>query len=35
MVTESMLNFHGMAPHGELVFNLGDIAFAAASNAQD
>lgn len=31
-VTASMLNFHGMT-HGGLVFALGDIAFAAASNA--
>jgi acyl-CoA thioesterase len=27
-----MLNFHGMT-HGGLVFSLGDIAFAAASNS--
>lgn len=32
VVTESMLNFHGMT-HGGLVFSLGDIAFAAASNS--
>jgi acyl-CoA thioesterase len=32
MVTASMLNFHGMT-HGGLVFSLGDIAFAAASNS--
>jgi len=32
VVTESMLNFHGMT-HGGLVFALGDIAFAAASNS--
>lgn len=31
-VTEEMLNFHGMT-HGGLVFALGDIAFAAASNS--
>lgn len=31
-VGESMLNFHGMT-HGGLVFALGDIAFAAASNS--
>ena len=31
-VTEAMLNFHGMT-HGGLVFALGDIAFAAASNS--
>jgi acyl-CoA thioesterase len=31
-VSESMLNFHGMT-HGGLVFALGDIAFAAASNS--
>jgi len=31
-VTASMLNFHGMT-HGGLVFGLGDIAFAAASNS--
>lgn len=32
VVTTSMLNFHGMT-HGGLVFSLGDIAFAAASNS--
>ena len=32
VVSESMLNFHGMG-HGGLVFSLGDIAFAAASNS--
>ncbi|MBV5317261.1 MAG: hotdog fold thioesterase [Desulfobulbaceae bacterium] len=32
VVTESMLNFHGMT-HGGLVFSLGDVAFAAASNS--
>jgi acyl-CoA thioesterase len=32
VVSESMLNFHGMT-HGGLVFALGDIAFAAASNS--
>lgn len=31
-VSEAMLNFHGMT-HGGLVFALGDIAFAAASNS--
>ncbi|WP_028318496.1 hotdog fold thioesterase [Desulfobulbus elongatus] len=31
-VTESMLNFHFMT-HGGLVFALGDIAFAGASNS--
>lgn len=31
-VTEEMLNFHGMT-HGGLVFSLGDMAFAAASNS--
>ena len=31
-VTETMLNFHGIT-HGGLVFTLGDIAFAAASNS--
>lgn len=31
-VSVSMLNFHGMT-HGGLVFALGDIAFAAASNS--
>ena len=31
-VTATMLNFHGMT-HGGLVFALGDIAFAAASNS--
>lgn len=31
-VRESMHNFHGMT-HGGLVFALGDIAFAAASNS--
>jgi acyl-CoA thioesterase len=32
VVTESMLNFHGMT-HGGIVLGLGDIAFAAASNS--
>jgi len=32
VVTESMLNFHGMT-HGGLLFSLGDMAFAAASNS--
>ncbi len=32
VVTESMLNFHGIT-HGGIVFGLGDIAFAAASNS--
>lgn len=31
-VTDAMLNFHGMT-HGGLIFSLGDIAFAAASNS--
>jgi acyl-CoA thioesterase len=31
-VTEAMMNFHGMT-HGGIVFGLGDIAFAAASNS--
>ena len=31
-VTPSMLNFHGIT-HGGIVFSLGDIAFAAASNS--
>ena len=31
-VTEAMLNFHGMT-HGGVLFAIGDIAFAAASNA--
>ena len=32
VVTESMLNFHGIT-HGGIGFGLGDIAFAAASNS--
>jgi acyl-CoA thioesterase len=32
VVTAAMLNFHGMT-HGGLLFSLGDIAFAAASNS--
>ena len=32
VVTDSMLNFHGIT-HGGIVFGLGDIAFAAASNS--
>jgi len=32
-VTEQMTNFHGMT-HGGLVFALGDLAFAAASNSR-
>lgn len=32
-IAESMTNFHGMA-HGGVVFSLGDIAFAAASNSR-
>jgi acyl-CoA thioesterase len=32
VVTESMLNFHGTT-HGGIIFGLGDIAFAAASNS--
>lgn len=31
-VTDDMLNFHGMT-HGGVIFALGDIAFAAASNS--
>lgn len=31
-VTEHMANFHGMT-HGGVIFALGDIAFAAASNS--
>jgi acyl-CoA thioesterase len=31
-VTEAMVNFHGIT-HGAVVFGLGDIAFAAASNS--
>ncbi len=31
-ITEAMLNFHDMT-HGGLVFAIGDIAFAAASNS--
>ncbi len=31
-VTPDMINFHGMT-HGGLLFSLGDIAFAAASNS--
>ena len=31
-VTEEMANFHGIT-HGAVVFSLGDIAFAAASNS--
>ncbi|MBC8394467.1 MAG: hotdog fold thioesterase [Deltaproteobacteria bacterium] len=31
-VTEEMANFHGMT-HGGLIFTLGDLAFAAASNS--
>ena len=31
-VSEDMQNFHGMT-HGGLIFSLGDIAFAAASNS--
>ncbi|NDJ34563.1 MAG: hotdog fold thioesterase [Chloroflexi bacterium] len=33
VVTEAMLNFHGIT-HGGLVFSLGDIGFAAASNSR-
>jgi acyl-CoA thioesterase len=32
-VTAEMVNFHGMT-HGGLIFTLGDIAFAAASNSR-
>lgn len=31
-VTDDMVNFHGMT-HGGVIFALGDIAFAAASNS--
>lgn len=31
-VTKDMLNFHGIT-HGGVIFSLGDIAFAAASNS--
>jgi len=31
-VTEEMANFHGLT-HGSVIFGLGDIAFAAASNS--
>lgn len=31
-VTDEMVNFHGIT-HGGLIFTLGDIAFAAASNS--
>lgn len=32
-VTQDMVNFHGIT-HGGLVFSLGDMAFAAASNSR-
>lgn len=32
-VTDDMLNFHGTT-HGGVIFSLGDIAFAAASNSR-
>lgn len=32
-ITEGMANFHGIS-HGGVVFSLGDIAFAAASNSR-
>ena len=32
-ITETMANFHGMT-HGGVIFSLGDIAFAAASNSR-
>ena len=32
-ITEAMVNFHGMT-HGGVIFSLGDIAFAAASNSR-
>ncbi|MDZ7832837.1 MAG: hotdog fold thioesterase [Desulfobacterales bacterium] len=32
-ITENMLNFHG-ATHGGVIFALGDMAFAAASNSR-
>ena len=31
-ITEDMVNFHGIT-HGGIIFSLGDIAFAAASNS--
>lgn len=31
-VTDDMVNFHGIT-HGGIIFSLGDIAFAAASNS--
>ena len=31
-ITEDMVNFHGIT-HGGVIFSLGDIAFAAASNS--
>ncbi|WP_020588247.1 hotdog fold thioesterase [Desulfobacter curvatus] len=31
-ITENMLNFHGIT-HGGVIFSLGDMAFAAASNS--
>jgi acyl-CoA thioesterase len=34
VVTAEMTNFHGTT-HGGVIFSLGDIAFAAASNAGD
>ena len=32
-IGDSMINFHGMT-HGGVIFTLGDIAFAAASNSR-
>ena len=32
-VTEDMVNFHGVT-HGGVIFSLGDMAFAAASNSR-
>jgi len=32
-ITDSMVNFHG-ATHGGVLFSLGDMAFAAASNSR-
>ena len=32
-ITDSMVNFHGIT-HGGVIFSLGDIAFAAASNSR-
>ena len=32
-ITEEMVNFHGIT-HGGIIFSIGDIAFAAASNSR-